>query len=78
MANTFLVVRIFFPYVRALAVAITAAALIAQGMWLLTRDDIEQNERHKVTAILAKMYAPLEGINWRHHRLKSQRQMDHA
>jgi len=54
----------FFPHVRALAVAITAAALIAQGMWLLTRDDIEQNERHKVTAVLAKMYAPLEGTNW--------------
>ena len=66
---TFLVVRIFFPHVRALAVAITAAALIAQGMWLLTRDDIEQNERHKVTAVLAKMYAPLEGTERQHHRL---------
>ena len=53
-----------FPHVRALAVAITAAALITQGMWLLTRDDIEQNERHKATAVLAKMYAPLEGTNW--------------
>ena len=54
----------FFPHVRALVVSVTAAALIAQGMWLLTRDDIEQNERRKVTAVLAKMYAPLEGTNW--------------
>lgn len=54
----------FVPHVFVLVVSIIAASFIAQGMWLLTRDDIDSNERRKESVVLAKMYAPLKETNW--------------